>query len=326
GLMAFSLLRSRFTRKWVPAAGLVALAALAYVLNFSMAADAMFAQLPNPKVAMAAQNSIDTSRLVLGVVVNGQARAYPIQVLGYHHFVQDTLGGKPILPTYCTVCRTGRVYEPLVDGSLQQFRLVGMDHFNAMIEDKATKSWWQQATGQAVAGPQKGKQLPEVASVQTSLNTWLTLHPQSTILQMDAAFANKYDTSFKYESGKSRKALTGTNDSASWQHKSWVIGVSTPQGSVAFDWRQLQKENLLMGKAGSLPVMLVLAKDGKSFFAFERPADGVVFAQDTLYANLKRFRIDGTGIDTTGNLKPLPAYQEFWHSWQHFQPGTAKQQ
>ena len=100
---------------------------------------------------------------------NGEAKAYPIQFLGYHHQVQDTVGGKPMMVTYCTVCRTGRVFEPVVNGKHEKFRLVGMDHFNAMFEDVTTKSWWRQVSGEAITGKLKGQQLPEVHSTQTSL-------------------------------------------------------------------------------------------------------------------------------------------------------------
>ena len=50
----------------------------------------------------------------------------------------------------------------MVDGHPEQFRLVGMDHFNAMFEDSSTKSWWRQVNGEAVIGPNKGKQLREL--------------------------------------------------------------------------------------------------------------------------------------------------------------------
>ena len=79
--------------------------------------------------------------------------------IGYHHQVRDRVGGTDVLVTYCTVCRSGRVFSPLVDGTLERFRLVGMDRFNAMFEDESTGSWWRQATGAAVAGPRKGIQL-----------------------------------------------------------------------------------------------------------------------------------------------------------------------
>jgi hypothetical protein len=80
----------------------------AYAANFEMAADTMFYQPSVLTLKNAAENKVGKERLVIGVEVNGQARAYPIQYIGYHHQVRDTLGGKPIIVTYCTVCRTGR--------------------------------------------------------------------------------------------------------------------------------------------------------------------------------------------------------------------------
>ncbi|WP_199879948.1 DUF3179 domain-containing (seleno)protein [Arundinibacter roseus] len=79
--------------------------------------------------------------------VNNQAHEYPIQNIEYHHQIQDTPGGKLIIVTYCTVCHTGRVFEPIVNGQLETFLLVGMDHFNTMFEDKTTGSWWRQVNG-----------------------------------------------------------------------------------------------------------------------------------------------------------------------------------
>ena len=68
----------------------------------------MFKQPKQLLLVNAAENKVDPNRLVIGVSINGEAKAYPIQFLGYHHHVQDTVGGKPIMVTYCTVCRTGQ--------------------------------------------------------------------------------------------------------------------------------------------------------------------------------------------------------------------------
>src|SRR5205809_7440362 len=125
--------------------------------------------------------------------------------------------------TYCTVCRTGRVFKPMVNGKYEKFRLVGMDHFNAMFEDVTTKSWWRQVTGEAITGKLKGQKLPEVFSTQTSLVDWLRMNPGSLIMQADSAFIESYSSTTKYEDGTSRDNLTGT-DSLSWGKKSWVIG------------------------------------------------------------------------------------------------------
>lgn len=312
-------------RKWLLIAPILILAAVIYMANFQMAADAMFKQPKQFSMVAAAQNKVDSNRLVLGVFINGEAKAYPIQFMGYHHHVQDTVGGKAVMVTYCTVCRTGRVFEPVVNGKREKFRLAGMDHFNAMLEDETTRSWWRQVTGEAIAGKLKGQHLPEVFSTQTSLSEWLQLHPNSLIMQADPAFQESYSKTTKYEDGKSKDELTGT-DSLSWKNKSWVIGVKVGDARKAYDWNQLIKERIIQDKINNTPVMVIVSPDNRSFFAFERPGDDARFSLNgsELQYNNHRFRIDGQGIDTTWLLKPLHAYQEFWHSWQTFNPGTMK--
>jgi len=324
-MIFIGLFRSQWKRKWLLFFPIAIVAIVIYMANFKMAADAMFKQPKQLLLVNAESNKVDSNRLVLGVSINGESKAYPIRFLGYHHHIQDTVGGKPIMVTYCTVCRTGRVFEPIVNGKKEKFRLVGMDHFNAMLEDATTKSWWRQVTGEAIAGKLKGQQLPEVFSTQTSLAEWLLLNPSSLVMQVDSAFIKYYDTTMKYESGDSRSKLTGT-DSISWKDKSWVIGVKAGKERKAYDWNQLKKDRLIQDKIGNTPVLLVLSKDDKSFFVFERPDETANFSMtnDIIFLNNKQFRIDGKGIDTTFSLKPLPASQEFWHSWRTFYPGTKK--
>jgi len=326
GLMIIvGLFKNRRKRKWLLIFPVGILAAVIYMANFVMAADHMFYQPQKLLLVNAAENKVDSGRLVIGVINNGEAKAYPIQFLGFHHQVQDTIGGKPVIVTYCTVCRTGRVFEPLVNGKQEQFRLVGMDHFNAMFEDKTTGSWWRQVTGEAIAGKLKGEHLPEIFSTQTSLAEWLRLNPTSLVMQSDPTFADSYDSTTKYETGKSKSKLTGT-DSLSWKNKSWVIGIKIDKERKVYDWNKLKTERLIQDKINNTFLLLVLATDNKSFFAFENPDANAKFslANDTIIYNNHHYRIDGRGIDTSFSLKPIPAYQEFWHSWQTFNPGTKK--
>jgi hypothetical protein len=176
------LLKSTWKRKWLLIIPITIVAAVVFMANFKMAADHMFYQPDKLLLVNAVDNKVDSQRLVIGIINNGEAKAYPIRFLGYHHQVQDTIGGKPVIVTYCTVCRTGRVFEPVVNGKPEKFRLVGMDHFNAMFEDQTTKSWWRQVNGEAITGKLKGQQLPEFFSTQTSLVKWLQLNPASLIM------------------------------------------------------------------------------------------------------------------------------------------------
>jgi hypothetical protein len=296
---------------------------VAYGTNAKMAADKIFLPVRTLRLAPAATNQVALDRLVVGIEVEGQARAYPLQFIGYHHQVRDMVAGRDVLVSYCTVCRTGRVFVPVVNGKVERFRLVGMDHFNAMLEDKSTHSWWRQANGEAIAGPRKGGHMTELPSRQVTLRQWLSLYPHSLVMQADSAFLEQYAKDYAYENGTSRRALTGT-DTASWHDKSWVVGLTVNGQSRAYDWNALLKERVINDTVGGTPVVLALATDNASFFAFARPDAGTVFtlAGDTLVANGARYAFNGKGEG--GALTPINASQEFWHSWRTFQPATTQ--
>jgi hypothetical protein len=310
-------------RRWLVPGALLAVGALAYVTNFVMAADQMFKQPTVLTMLPAASSKVPLDRLVVGIEVNGHARAYPLMFIGYHHQVRDTVGGRAVMVSYCTVCRTGRVFSPLVDGQAERFRLVGMDHWNAMFEDEHTGSWWRQANGEAVTGGHKGKVLEEIPSQQVTLAQWLALHPASLVMQGDPAFADEYAKDYAFENGTSRKTLTGT-DTTSWGEKSWVVGIVADGQATAFDWRRLRRERVINAVVGRTPVVLALAADTASFFAYVRPDSATPFALrgDSLVSPAASYHIGGRG--PAGSLQAIPASQEFWHSWRTFQPATRR--
>ena len=320
---AASAWRAPGKQRFVAPAAFVVASVIVYVLNFQMSADHMFVAPTSVTMLPADRNKVDTARLVVGIDVDGQARAFPIQFIGYHHQVRDTVAGKPVMVSYCTVCRTGRVFSPVVDGRSETFRLVGMDHFNAMFEDASTHSWWRQANGEAIAGPSKGKSLIEIPSRQVTLAEWLREHPSSLIMQADSGLKEHYSKDFDYETGKSRKSLTGT-DTVSWHDKAWVVGITVNGQSKAYDWNRLRREKVVNDVVGGRPIVLALAPDTTSFAAFVRPNPEARFVvrNDSLVAGVASYAFNGTGAN--GTLEPVKASQEFWHSWRTFQPATAR--
>jgi hypothetical protein len=310
-------------RRVVGVAAMVPVAAIAWLFNFPMAADAMFLQPRTLVMAPAERNTVAMDRLVVGIEVSGEARAYPLQFIGYHHQVRDTVRGAEVLVSYCTVCRTGRVFEPVVDGAVETFRLVGMDHFNAMLEDRSTGSWWRQANGEAVTGPRKGMRMPEVPSRQVTLAQWLALYPTSLIMQPDPAFTAQYAQDYAFERGTSRSRLTGT-DPRSWEDKSWVVGIRVGDAARAYDWNQLIREGAINDTLGGSPIVLAVASDSASFYAFARPdpASRFTVSGDSLRSGAATYAFNGKG--RAGSLAPLAASQEFWHSWRTFVPSTSR--
>jgi Protein of unknown function (DUF3179) len=303
------------------------------LFNYRFDADRIFHQ-PSNKSFIPVTESIDKTKLVIGVVVNGEAKAYPIQLIGYHHQVVDTVGHEPIIITYCTVCRTGRVYSTLVNGRHESFRLVGMDHFNAVFEDETTKTWWQQANGQAIAGPLKGSALKEIQSRQLTVDSWIRQYPNSMVMEADPLYDERYFGLENYDRGTMQSSLV-KRDYRPWQSKSWIVGVKNEFSSMAYDWNDLVKKRMIQDSLQALPILLTIETDTTSFHVFDRRINGSVLQFNT-YTGDNRFKdtntnstwnMDGLCID--GPLKGkrltrVQAYNEFWHSWQTFQVNAKK--
>ncbi|MFT3709064.1 MAG: DUF3179 domain-containing (seleno)protein [Archangium sp.] len=315
-------------RRWFLALPFLAWGALYYFTHFVAAADHMFREPTTTVMVTSEKNTVPLERVVLGISSGDEFRAYPVELIGYHHQVRDQLGGKPVMVTYCTVCRTGAVFDPRDD----QFRLVGMDHFNAMFEDAKTGSWWRQASGIAITGSRKGESLPVLHSEQMTLGAWLELHPRSLVLQPDATFDEEYKSLRGFDDGTRPGSLTGRN-TESWQEKSWVVGVAVGSDARAFDWNELTRAGALNAQIGSTPVVVWVDLDGKSFAAFERTVDGRVVT----FTRNEHTMIDAetsstwlqNGTCVAGELQgkrvqPLQSHQEFWHAWREFHPNTTK--
>lgn len=327
----------RQKRKWKKiflSAVLIFYAIIFFFFNFRFEADKMFYQPQSKLFATAADNKIKENKLVIGVTINGEAKAYPIQLIGYHHQVRDTIGNTPVMITYCTVCRTGRAFSPFVNNKQEDFRLVGMDHFNAMFEDVTTKSWWQQATGVAVAGPLKGTSLKELPSQQMTLAAWLKQYPGSKIMQPDTLYQKDYDDLADYDNGTIKGSLE-KRDSASWKFKSWVIGVANNNAAKAYDWNELVAKQVIEDSLPGLPIIITLEKDTASFHVYDRSINGnTLHFEKTNDENILRevntqstWNIQGKCIDGTlkgQQLQAVQASQEFWHSWSTFHTATTK--
>jgi Protein of unknown function (DUF3179) len=204
-----------------------------------------------------------------------------------------------------------------------------------MFEDASTGSWWQQATGAAIAGPLKTGQLNELPSAQLTLAEWLRLHPDSKILQPDTLYKKRYDDLADYDDGKIKGGLEH-RDSLSWKPKSWVVGVRSGGNTKAYDWDAMISHPIIEDTIGALPIVLVLASDTASFHVWSRQINGKTLSFQAATGELLNGNL--TDLDTHSiwdqqgrcilgplqgqQLQPVQAYQEFWHSWSHFHPAT----
>ncbi len=196
-----------------------------YFSDFEYKAETMFEEPQTIRFANAIHNKVPESFVVIGVVDNGVAKAYPLVYLGYHHKVQDNVGNLPVLVTYCTMCHTGRVYSPIINGVRQNFRLVGARHYNAIIEDEGTKTWWYQATGNAAVGKLKGQHLQELPYEQSTLSAWLDKHPASLILQPDQHYLSDYNDLKNYDRIQAVDRDSTLKNKDTLICISWMVGV-----------------------------------------------------------------------------------------------------
>ena len=276
--------------------------------------------------ANAKDNQLDLSLPVIGVDLNGEQKAYPANLLFYHHQLSDTVGGKPILATYCGMCRSGRVYDIDWPEGMPEFQLVGAVSFNAVLRDSITQSWWRQETGEAAKGARKGSQLEDTYFEQMSLGNWLEKHPKSLVLQYDPLFAGKYNFFAKllnYEA-----ALPG------WHLQKTpplIVGVEIDGQATAYDLGQLQKHKLVNDELAGTPLLAVSDDDNSSAFVYSRALDGqtLSFVQkdDKLIDNETGSEWNHLGRCIKGKLKgkslaQQQSYQQFVRAWIIFHPHT----
>ena len=120
---------------------------------------------------------------VIGLEINGDARAYPLQVMTWHEIVNDKVGGTPVTVTYCPLCNAAIVFDARVDGEALSFGTTGkLRNSDLIMYDRKTESWWQQFVGESIVGHYTGKKLELVPA---RLESWLEFrsrHPQGKVL------------------------------------------------------------------------------------------------------------------------------------------------
>lgn len=303
-----------------------------YITDLKFKAEAMFEEPQTIKFANVIDNKVPEGFVIIGVVNNGVAKAYPLVYLAYHHKVQDNVGGEPVLVTYCSMCRTGRVYSPVIKGTRQNFRLVGARHYNAIIEDEGTKTWWYQATGNAAVGQLKGSHLQELPYEQSTLSAWLRKHPASVILQPDRHYLSDYSDLKNYDRLQPVDKDSTLKNKDTLIRKSWVIGVIINGQAKAYDWRRLFKKHVLNDQFNHIPLVLAIENDSLTYHVFNSTINGRALHFDlnasgklTDHETASVWDWDGLAVLGTlkgSRLRKIQGYQEYWHSWKQFHPGT----
>jgi hypothetical protein len=158
--------------------------------------------LDRPRVVPAGRATyLSDTNVVFGVVVNGEARAYPKRILAWHELVRDAVGGTPITVVYCTLCGTVIPYESVIGGKLRVLGTSGLLYrSNKLMFDEETKSLWSTLEGKPVVGPLAGTglELVPLPVVTTTWREWRTRHPRTTVLSEETGHERDYSEGAAY--------------------------------------------------------------------------------------------------------------------------------
>lgn len=144
---------------------------------------------------LGAVTDLAVQEAVIGLSINGDARAYPIRVLMWHEIVNDRVGGVPVAVTYCPLCNAAIVFDrhnPAGDGVLSFGTTGKLRHSDLVMYDRQTQSWWQQFSGDAIVGEMTGQQLKILPSRLESFGEFRARHPDGQVLVPPDSEARAY--------------------------------------------------------------------------------------------------------------------------------------
>jgi hypothetical protein len=140
--------------------------------------------LDEPRFVKAADAQLPDDAWVLGVVLNGQARAYDLNLLTRHEVVNDRFGEQPVAAVWCPLANTAVVYDRRVKGRELRFEPSGVLLGGSIVmQDKETDSFWPILQGEAQYGALRGERL-DILPVSAKLRwkDWRRQHPDTLVL------------------------------------------------------------------------------------------------------------------------------------------------
>ncbi|MEM7171540.1 MAG: DUF3179 domain-containing protein [Pseudomonadota bacterium] len=234
--------------------------------------------LDNPTLISAEKaNYLLDGDLVFGIEINGDARAYPLRIMGWHEMLNDTIGEVPVTLAYCTLCGAGILFEsqledrdePLVFGSSGL-----LYRSNKLMFDRQTNSLWNQFTGEPVSGPlaQSGIALKIRPVTITSWANWSRQHPNTKVLSLETGYVRDYGSGVVYRNYfASPDLMFPTNtDQTRLRQKAYVYGIRVAGGAKAWPLTAFASEPVINDRVGFTNVVLIGNFETRSVRAYDR--------------------------------------------------------
>ena len=238
--------------------------------------------------------NVEPNDPVFGVVIDGEARAYPQDILAQHEIVNDTVADKNVAVTYCHLTGTAIGYER--GGTT--FGVSGdLVNSNLIMYDRATETRYPQILGVGTEGANEGRSLREFDVTWTTWERWRDEHPDSPVLSRDVAIRN-YDRDpyggYNPRSGyydNDRLMFSVMNRDERYHPKTVFMAARDAEEAVAFDKDRLRDEGELS----------IGTENGEYVAVYEEP-------------------LDTASIERDG--EPLTTFDAMWFAWAGFYPDT----
>ena len=235
--------------------------------------------LDNPAMISAARAGyMQDDDLVFGVKINGDTRAYPLRIMGWHEMFNDTIGGVPVALAYCTLCGSGILFETQIEGRAEPL-VFGSSGFlyrsNKLMFDRQTDSLWNQFTGEPVSGPLVAADITlKILPVAiTSWAKWQASNPDTQVLSLSTGFNRNYGSGVVYSDYFSSPDLMFpaiVRDESVLQRKDYVFGIREFASAKAWPITAFADKRVINDAMGNKPLVLIGDAATRSVRAYAR--------------------------------------------------------
>lgn len=285
----------------------------------------------NPKFVEGNPEWLEDGERVIGLELNGESRAYPLEILSKHEIVNDELEGEPVAVTYCPLCRSGVTYSREVGGEVLEFGVSGkLLNANLVMYDRSTETYWNQITGNAIIGPKVPQSLELVFSSVTTWGEWRQGRPDTKILSRENGdiLPSRYERDSYAGYEDSERIGFGVGEVDDRLHpKKLVHGVKIENSSKAYTDEVLEKQRLINDVVGETPVTILKSPEDGTVKAYIREVSGESLKLSLEEGRLSdseggRWSFEGEKIDGDAKMETLNPKGFYWFAWSKFNPST----
>lgn len=275
---------------------------------------------------------VSDSDVVIGLEINGDARAYPLFIMVWHEIVNDNVGQVPVAITYCPLCYTNQVFERIVGGNEVEFGTSGkLYNNNLLMYDRLTESYWSQGLGNAVKGEMTGMQLKKIPFDVITWGDWKKLHPDTLVLTTDTGHLRSYSTDPYGDYYTDPKIIFPVDYQDNRVHsKEVIIGFHEDGIYKAYKQNDIEINKIINDNIGETSLMLV-SQFSQNSRAFDRTVDDKILEFEIVDGKIVDSKTntewDYDGVGVTGplkgkQLKRMSIEPGFWFAWVAFHPET----